>query len=68
MLGATTAEKQIKLTIGNEVVLEAPMTDLRDTWEATSFALEMMQRTPEVGNRNFTRQIHDFSTTNQTRR
>mmetsp|Transcript_43391 Transcript_43391/g.117625 ORF Transcript_43391/g.117625 Transcript_43391/m.117625 type:complete len:1236 (-) Transcript_43391:1146-4853(-) len=47
MLGATTVEKAVKMTVGNEVVLEASMTDLRDTWEATSFALEMMQRTPE---------------------
>ena len=44
VLGSTTVDKQVKLTLGDDVVLDASMTDLRDTWEATSFALEMMQR------------------------
>ena len=46
-IGTVTIDKQIKVKVGNTVVLDESMTVLRDTWEATSFTLERMQCNPK---------------------
>lgn len=43
-LGSTTAATRVRVRVGDAVVLEAEMTDLRDAWEATSFELEKRTR------------------------
>ncbi|MFH1707518.1 MAG: phosphoribosylformylglycinamidine synthase [Planctomycetota bacterium] len=45
-LGRTTAEPAIRIRYGRTTVLDAPMADLRATWEATSFQLERLQSDP----------------------
>lgn len=41
--GATGPAANVKISVGAAVVLDRPMVDLRDLWEATSFELEMLQ-------------------------
>jgi phosphoribosylformylglycinamidine synthase len=47
-IGRTLAEPVIRLAVAGETVLEAPMTALRDTWEATSFQLDRLQAAPDL--------------------
>ena len=37
----------IKITVDSKLCVDAKMTELRDTWEATSFQLEKRQRNPD---------------------
>ena len=37
---------QVRIRVDGENVLEAPMPELRDIWEETSFALERRQTDP----------------------
>lgn len=46
VIGRTRVEKQVTVRFGEQVVLEKPMTELRDLWEATSFELEKLQCNP----------------------
>lgn len=46
VIGHTRVEKQVTVRFGEQVVLEKPMTELRDLWEATSFELEKLQCNP----------------------
>ena len=44
LLGSTTAAKHVKVAIGGgAAVVDAPLSELRDLWEATSFELEKRQ-------------------------
>jgi len=46
-LGACTPEKKVVVSIeGGGVVLDRPVAELRDVWEATSFELEKLQTLP----------------------
>ena len=42
-LGATTAASQVSVGIGSSKAIDAPLAELRDVWEATSFELEKLQ-------------------------
>ncbi|MBT3606101.1 MAG: phosphoribosylformylglycinamidine synthase [Candidatus Latescibacteria bacterium] len=42
-IGQSTTDPTIQISVNGITVLNAPMTDLRDTWEATSFQLERRQ-------------------------
>jgi len=44
---ATASGNNIKIAVGDVPCIDAPMTELRDVWEATSFQLEKLQRNPE---------------------
>jgi phosphoribosylformylglycinamidine synthase len=46
VIGRTTAEKQIKISVNNELVLDEDMRELRQWWEETSFQLERLQANP----------------------
>jgi phosphoribosylformylglycinamidine synthase len=46
LIGRTTKSKQIKLNVSGAPMLDQPMVELRDIWEATSFELEKRQRVP----------------------
>ncbi len=45
-IGRTTAESEIVFRRGDDLLLAADMRDLRDVWEATSFALDRLQADP----------------------
>ena len=45
-LGKTLARDSIRILRGKKTVMEKPMTELRDIWEATSFRLEHEQANP----------------------
>lgn len=45
-IGHTTGDSNIEIKVNDQVVLTSPMTDLRDTWEATGFQLERRQANP----------------------
>lgn len=46
-IGSTSSGDSIRVKVGETECISAKMTDLRDTWEATSFHLERRQRNPE---------------------
>ncbi len=46
LIGTTLAEPRIRISVDGTVVLDEDMTSLRDTWEATSFAIECLQADP----------------------
>ncbi|NOX25861.1 MAG: phosphoribosylformylglycinamidine synthase, partial [Deltaproteobacteria bacterium] len=46
-LGRTTAKPQIVINYNRENVLNAPMPELRQWWEETSFQLELLQMDPD---------------------
>jgi phosphoribosylformylglycinamidine synthase len=43
VIGHTTADKQVRVTYHGKEVLRGSVAQLRDEWEATSFALELRQ-------------------------
>ncbi len=45
-VGRTLAGPEVRVAVEGTVVLEADLRDLRDTWEATSFALDRLQADP----------------------
>ncbi len=45
-IGRTVAEPSVAIRCGEDAVLIADMRDLRDLWEATSFALDRLQADP----------------------
>lgn len=45
-IGRTVAEPRVRVVVGGREALDADMRKLRDTWEATSFALEGLQADP----------------------
>jgi len=47
-IGASTADSRIEISVGGRPVLSAKMRDLRDTWEATSFAIDKLQAAPAL--------------------
>ncbi|KDO20696.1 phosphoribosylformylglycinamidine synthase [Saprolegnia parasitica CBS 223.65] len=47
-VGSLVADGSVSVSIDGHVVLTDSMVALRDTWEATSFALEKRQRRPDV--------------------
>ncbi len=46
-IGETLAEQSVRIHRGADEVLDADMRDLRDVWEATSFAIDRLQADPE---------------------
>jgi len=46
-IGTTLAEPCVRIHLGTDEVLNADMRDLRDVWEATSFAIDRLQADPE---------------------
>ncbi len=46
-IGSVVPEPQIAIRVGGQEVLRADMRVLRDTWEATSFALDRLQANPD---------------------
>jgi phosphoribosylformylglycinamidine synthase len=46
-IGRAIVGQEVRVSVGGEVVLEADMRDLRDTWEATSFQLDALQANPD---------------------
>jgi phosphoribosylformylglycinamidine synthase len=46
VIGRTVIEPEIRIVVGGQEVLLADMRKLRDTWEATSFRLELEQADP----------------------
>jgi phosphoribosylformylglycinamidine synthase len=47
IIGRTTPEKKIHVSINNQPVLDEDMRTLRDMWEETSYQLDRLQRNPE---------------------
>jgi len=47
VIGRTTAEKHISITVNGSEVLAEPMQELRMVWEETSYQLERLQMNPE---------------------
>lgn len=47
-LGRSLTDPAVRFRRDDEVILEADMRDLRDTWEATSFALDRLQADPRL--------------------
>ena len=48
VLGHTITESTVAITVNDEMVLDnVSMLDLRDVWEATSFALDKLQANPD---------------------
>jgi phosphoribosylformylglycinamidine synthase len=45
-IGRAISAPEIRIAISGEIVLEADMRDLRDTWETTSFELDALQANP----------------------
>ncbi|XP_076446013.1 phosphoribosylformylglycinamidine synthase-like isoform X2 [Babylonia areolata] len=45
-IGSAASASQVKISVNNIQVLDAPMCELRDTWEETSFVLERRQANP----------------------
>jgi len=45
-IGRTLKEPDVRVAVGDEMVLDTDILDLRDTWEATSFRLERLQADP----------------------
>ncbi len=45
-VGRTTKGKDVRIRYGDTVVLDAPLVDLRDLWEETSFQLDRLQANP----------------------
>jgi phosphoribosylformylglycinamidine synthase len=48
VIGSTTTEPRIHISVGGEVVLDEDMPTLRDLWEETSYRLELLQANPEM--------------------
>jgi phosphoribosylformylglycinamidine synthase len=46
VVGRTVIEPEIRIVVGGQEVLLADMRELRDTWEATSFRLDLEQADP----------------------
>ncbi len=46
-IGTTLAEPRVCIRLGADEVLDADMRDLRDVWEATSFAIDRLQADPD---------------------
>jgi phosphoribosylformylglycinamidine synthase len=46
-IGSVSAGDSIKITVGDDLVIDDKTTALRDVWEATSFQLEKRQRNPD---------------------
>jgi len=46
IIGAVLEEPKVRVTVGDQTVLEDDMRALRDVWESTSFALEREQANP----------------------
>jgi phosphoribosylformylglycinamidine synthase len=46
VIGRTVIEPEVRVVFGGQEVFSADMRDLRDTWEATSFRLELEQADP----------------------
>ncbi len=46
VIGKTTAEPRVRISVNGEVAVEDDMRRLRDIWEATSFQLERRQADP----------------------
>jgi phosphoribosylformylglycinamidine synthase len=47
VLGRATSEPRIQVRMGDSVVLEEDMPELRDVWEETSFQLDRLQADPD---------------------
>ncbi|HIP81960.1 MAG TPA: phosphoribosylformylglycinamidine synthase, partial [Desulfocapsa sulfexigens] len=47
LIGRSTEEKQIRIRINGEIVLDEDMRKLRATWEETSYQLERLQVNPD---------------------
>ena len=47
VIGRTTVEKRISITVNGAEVLAEPMQELRRTWEETSYQLERLQMNPD---------------------
>jgi len=47
-IGRSLPEDMIRIRVDGTWLLEQPMTELRDCWEATSFELEKLQAAPEL--------------------
>ena len=45
-IGAVTAGSEVRIRLNGEIVLHDDLRSLRDTWEATSFALDALQADP----------------------
>ncbi len=39
----TTRAKEVRVSVGGSVAVQAPMTELRNAWEETAFHLERLQ-------------------------
>jgi len=50
IIGNTTSEKEIKISINSELVFDEYMRVLRDIWEETSYYLDRLQANPECVN------------------
>lgn len=50
VIGKSTAEKQITITVNDKLVLDREMTILRSWWEETSYQLELLQANPDCVN------------------
>ncbi len=58
VIGETTAERVITVSVNGTVVLDEPMTELRAIWEETSYRLDLLQANPECVEEE-RRSIHD---------
>ena len=47
MIGRTSSEPEIRISVNHQEVLREDMRNLRDLWEATSFRLELEQADPD---------------------
>lgn len=50
ILGTTTVEQKIAISVNDELVLDRQMTVLRSWWEETSYQLELLQANPDCVN------------------
>jgi phosphoribosylformylglycinamidine synthase len=48
VIGSTTEDPRIRISVGGDEVLNEAMTVLRDLWEETSYQLELLQANPEM--------------------
>jgi phosphoribosylformylglycinamidine synthase len=47
IIGSTAAEKNVRINVNQQLVLEEDMRVLRDIWEETSYQLERLQANPD---------------------
>jgi len=47
VIGSTTTDKRIKISVDNEYVLDEDMRVLRDIWEETSYRIDLLQANPD---------------------